>query len=192
MRELRQSTGISLRRTAELSGWNKSHLSRVECGSTKPSLPLIEWYDGQFGAGNTLIVRFRELADSGPIDQVTGTPNDHDPRDACALVAETVPDGTLVRPGALVRKTWTLRNTGPVNWRGRWLSRLGMPERASWLRCPTRVPVPDIGPGGEALIELDVTTPHRPGACVAYFTLTDLDGRPYLPESLRCSLYVAG
>lgn len=190
MRELRQSTGISLRRAAELSGWNKSHLSRVECGSTKPSLPLIEWYDGQFGAGNALIVLFRE--GDGRTPPVTGTPSDHDPRDACALVAETMPDGTLVRPGALLRKTWTLRNTGPVNWRGRWITRQGMPERASWLRCPTRVPVPDIGPGGEALIELDLTTPHRPGVCVAYFALTDLDGRLYLADPLRCSLYVAG
>src|SRR5215472_8583086 len=85
MRELRLSTGISLRRAAELSGWNKSHLSRVECGSTKPSLPLIEWYDGQFGAGNALIVRYRELAGGGRIDRVPGVPGDHDDRDTCAL-----------------------------------------------------------------------------------------------------------
>lgn len=191
MREIRQSAGISLRRAAELSGWNKSHLSRVECGSTKPTLPLVEWYDGQFGAGNALIVRYRELAAAAVAPRI-GTPGDHDPRDRCALVAETLPDGTLVRPGVVVRKTWTLRNTGQVNWRGRWLSRQGVPERASWLRCPARVPVPDIGPGGEALIELDLTTPHRPGACVAHFALTDVHGRPYLPNALHCSLYVAG
>lgn len=192
MRELRQSTGISLRRAAELSGWNKSHLSRVECGSTKPSLPLIEWYDGQFGAGNALIGRFRELTGTGRTDRMAGLPGDHDWRDACALVAETVADGTLVRPGVLLRKTWTLRNTGPVNWRGRWVTRQDVPSTAGWLRCPTRVPVPDTGPGGEALIELDLTAPRRPGACVARFALTDLHGRPYLAAPLRCSLYVAG
>lgn len=192
MRELRLATGISLRRAAELSGWNKSHLSRVECGSTTPSLPLIEWYDGQFGAGNSLIVLFHELADGKRFHGVAGSPDDHDPRDACTLVAETMPDGTLVRPGAVLRKTWTLRNTGPVNWRGRWLTRQGVPARESWLRCPTRVPVPDTGPGGEALIELHLTTPHRPGACVAHFALTDLHGRPYPANRLRCSLYVAG
>lgn len=192
MRELRQSTGISLRRAAELSGWNKNHLSRVECGSTKPSLPLIEWYDGQFGAGNALIVRYRELAGAARIDRATGIPGDHDPRDSCALVAETLPDGTLVRPGVLLRKTWTLRNTGPVNWRGRWLTRQDVPSTAGWLRCPTRVPVPDTGLGGEALIELDLTTPHRVGACVATFALTDRYGRPYLSQSWRCGLYVAG
>jgi hypothetical protein len=175
MRELRRSAGISLRRAAELSGWNKSHLggmggemdlSRVESGSTKPSLPLIEWYDDQFGAAN--------------------------PKDTCALVAQTMPDGTLVRPDHVVRKTWTLRNTGPVPWRDRWLTRQHSPNVA--LRCPTRVPVPDTGSGGVALIELDVTTPRSSGPCVAYFRLTDVAGRLYFPDPavppLRCSLYV--
>jgi hypothetical protein len=124
---------------------------------------------------------------------MTANTGDHDLRDACALVAETIPDGTLVRPMALVRKTWTLRNTGRVNWRGRWLTRQDpIPEQADRLHCPTRVPVPDSGPGGEALIELDLTTPRRAGACVAHFALTDLHGRPYLPVSLHCMLYVAG
>src|SRR5882724_602153 len=156
MREVRQSTGISLRRAAELSGWHKSHLggmagvmrlSMVESGSTKPGLPA---------------------------------PLDHDQRDTCALVAQTMPDGTLVRPDHVVRKTWTLRNTGPVPWRNRWLSRQDTPTIA--LRCPTRVPVPDTGSGGVALIELDVTAPSDSGPCVAYFRLTDVAGRLYFPD----------
>jgi hypothetical protein len=202
MRDLRQTGGISLRRAATLSGWNKSHLSRVENGSVKPSLRLVEWYDTQFGDGDTLVGQYRELDDGQPFGngRVTRPPDgsvpaDHDPRDDCALVAETVPDGTLVRPGTVLRKTWTLRNTGSVNWRGRWLTRQVAPDAPGRLRCPTRVPVPDIGPGGEALIELDVTTPNSVGACVAYFTLTDVDGRPYFPDPaihpLHCSLYVS-
>jgi hypothetical protein len=203
MREIRQSGGISLRRAAILSGRNKSHLSRVENGLVKPSLHLVEWYDAQFGDGNSLVGQYRDLDDPAPVAGTGDTrppdgsvPADHDTRDGCALVAETMPDGTVVRPGTVLRKTWTLRNTGSVNWRGRWLTRqhtdTAEPGR---LRCPTRVPVPDIGPGGEALIELDVTTPNHVGTCVAYFMLTDVDGRPYFPDPaiqpLHCSLYVS-
>ena len=175
MREVRHSIGISLRRAAQLSGWNKSQLSSAESGSTMPILPLAEWYDDQFGA-----------------DELTALPPDHHPMDTCALVAQTVPDRTLVRPDHVVRKTWTLRNTGPVPWRNRWLTRQDTPNPA--LRCPTRVPVPDTGSGGVALIELDVTAPKNSGPCVAYFRLTDVAGRLYFPDPavppLRCSLYV--
>jgi hypothetical protein len=170
MREVRQSIGISRHRAAHLSGWHKIHPSSVESDSTMPTPPLAQWYDDQFG----------EL------------PPDHHPMDTCALVAQTVPDRTLVRPDHVVRKTWTLRNTGPVPWRNRWLTRQDTPNAA--LRCPTRVPVPDTGSGGVALIELDVTAPKDSGPCIAYFRLTDVAGRWYFPDPavppLHCSLYV--
>jgi hypothetical protein len=166
MREIRQATGISLRHAAELSCWHKNHLGGM----------VGEMYLSRVESGST----------NGP------TPPDHDPRDTCALVAQTMPDGTLVRPDHVVRKTWTLRNTGPVPWRDRWLTKQHTPNVA--LRCPTRVPVPDTGSGGVALIELDVTTPRSGGPCVAYFRLTDVVGRLYFPDPavppLRCSLYV--
>jgi hypothetical protein len=44
--------------------------------------------------------------------KLLAAPLDHDPRDAWALVAQTMPDGTPVRPDHVVRKTWVLRNTG--------------------------------------------------------------------------------
>jgi hypothetical protein len=157
-------------------------------------------YDDQLDADQDLIVRYREhsepvqdrgLAEAPPAGGGP-MPPDHDPRDTCALVAETAPDGTLVRPDHVVRKTWTLRNTGPVPWRDRWLTRQNTPNLA--LRCPTRVPVPDTGSGGVALIELDVTTPKSSGPCVAYFRLTDVAGRLYFPDPaippLRCGWYV--
>lgn len=181
-----------------MSGWHKSHLSRVESGSTKPSPSLVQWYDDQFGAGQELIARYREHSVPARAERPLvppaseSAPLDHDPRDTCALVAQTMPDGTLVRPDHVVRKTWTLRNTGPVPWRNRWLSRQDTPNVAP--RCPTRVPVPDTGSGGVALIELDVTAPRNSGPCVAYFRLTDVAGRLYFPDPavppLRCSLYV--
>jgi transcriptional regulator with XRE-family HTH domain len=61
MRELRESAGVSLTWSAQSSGWSKSHLSRVEQGATRPSLPLIEWYDAAFGARGALVHQYLEL-----------------------------------------------------------------------------------------------------------------------------------
>jgi transcriptional regulator with XRE-family HTH domain len=201
MRELRTSGGLSLGRTAELSGWNKSHLSRVESGATRPSLQLIEWYDRQFGAGDVLVHQFQMVTESVRVDRdrslrdarevpaqrVTfaaggSVPADHHECDDCQLVAETVPDGTLLAPGAVVHKTWTLRNAGSVDWTGRWLTRQGTPGLPGWIRCASRLAVPDVGPGGEVTVGVDMTMPGYTGACIAYFKLTDAEGRPYFPD----------
>lgn len=214
MRELRTCSGLSLSRTAELSGWNKSHLSRVESGATRPSLQLIEWYDTQFGANDVLVQQFRMATESVRADRdrtlrdarqapplraafVAGgsVPVDHHALDDCALVGETVPDGSLLRPGETVHKTWTLRNDGPVYWTDRFLTRQGGPGLPGWVRCESRIAVPDVAPGGEVTVGVDMTMPDYTGACIAYFKLTDAEGRPYFPDPevrpLHASFYVS-
>lgn len=213
MRELRVSGGLSLSRVAELSGWTKSHLSRVESGATKPSLPLIEWYDRQFGAADALVRQFHTLTDSVRLDRERtlrdsrlaprpelvfaaggSVPADHDERDECLLVAETVPDGSRLRPDETVRKTWTLRNAGATAWLDRWLTRQGSPGVPGWVRCVPRIPVPPTVPGADVIIAVEMTMPRYTGACVAYFKLTDAAGRPYFPDThirpLHASFYV--
>jgi transcriptional regulator with XRE-family HTH domain len=215
MRELRTAGGLSLGRTAELSGWNKSHLSRVESGATKPSMQLIEWYDRQFGAGDALVHQFRMLSESVRADRdrtlrdtrqvpqphtvfVAGgsVPVDHDERDNSVLVGETIPDGTLLRPGETVHKTWTLRNAGAAPWVNRWMSRQGTPGLPGWIRSADRIRLPDAEPGEEVTFGLDLTMPAYTGACIAYFKQTDAEGRPYFPglamRPLHASFYVTG
>ena len=213
MRELRTAGGLSLGRTAELSGWNKGHLSRVESGATKPSLQLIEWYDRQFGAGDVLVHQFRMISESVREDRdrtlrdarlvpephlvfVAGgsVPVDHHEADNSVLVGETIPDGTQLSPGETVLKTWTLRNAGTVPWVGRWMSRQGTPGLPGWIRSADRIRLPDAGPGDEVTFGLELTMPGYTGACIAYFKQTDAEGRPYFPGSavrpLHASFYV--
>lgn len=204
MRELRESHGASLAHAAEESGWSKGHLSRVERGITKPSLSLVCWYDGTFGAGDALVRQFLELEEATRVDRLRtlqhardghppaagGTvPIDFDARDLCELVAETVPDGTTVRPGSGFAKTWIVRNIGPARWTRRWLTRQGRPGVPGWLESPRRVLVPDTDPGQQVAIAVNLRASSWLGSTVAYFKMTDDAGRPYFPARDDCPLY---
>ncbi|MFE9656445.1 NBR1-Ig-like domain-containing protein [Micromonospora sp. NPDC006431] len=215
MRELRESAETSLTRAADLSGWGKGHLSRVERGLTKPSRGLVEWYDATFGAGQALLGQFLDLEAAVRVGRETSlrdarlrhlggvacfpavaggsVPVDHDPADCCLLMAEDPPDGTVVSVGQAFDKTWTVRNVGPVPWRGRWLTRQGAPGVAGWLQSPIRVRFGEVDPGAEAVIRVRLRAPHVEAACTAYFKITDATGRLYYPGSqslpLHCTIY---
>lgn len=208
MRELREARGLSLIRSAESSGWSKGHLSRVERGITKPSLPLVRWYDEAFGAGDALVRQFLQLEEAARADRLLtlqharaggGTPVpsaeggvvpvDFDPRDRCLLVAETVPDGSAVCVGAAFVKTWTVHNRGPARWARRWLTRQGAPGVPGWLDSPRQVLVPDTEPGRQATIAVAMRASSWPGSSVAYFKMTDASGRLYFPATDACPLY---
>lgn len=208
MRELRESRGVSLVRSAERSGWSKGHLSRVERGLTKPSLPLVHWYDGTFGAGEALVRQFLQLEEATredrlltlqharavngpPVPSAEGgtVPLDFDPRDLCLLVAETVPDGTEVPAGTGFVKTWTVHNRGSARWSRRWLTRQGTPGVPGWLDSPRRVLVPDTEPGQQVTIRVTMRASSWTGSSVAYFKMTDAAGRLYFPAPGDCPLY---
>jgi transcriptional regulator with XRE-family HTH domain len=207
MRELREARGVSLAGSAERSGWSKGHLSRVERGITKPSLSLVRWYDGNFGAEDALVRQFLQLEEATREDRLRtlqhtrpghpaltaagGTvPADFDPRDLCLLVTETVPDGTSVRAGSGFAKTWTVRNGGPARWARRWLTRQGgTPGVPGWLDSPRQVLVPDTEPGQQVTIAVSMRASSWPGSSVAYFKMTDAAGRLYFPATDDCPLY---
>ncbi len=220
MRELRQGVGVSLGEAAEASGWGKSHLSRVERGFTKPSRSLVTWYDSTFGAGGAVLQQLADLEEAVRIDREVSrsdqrdnlrrvscpgggpagsgfanggsVPAAYDARDRSVLVAETVPDGTIMPAGATFAKTWTVRNAGPVPWRQRWPTRQGRPGVPGWLRSPVRVEVGDVRPGASVVIKVELTCPDVARSSAAYFKMTDQDGRPYLPtaEPLHCTVTV--
>jgi transcriptional regulator with XRE-family HTH domain len=211
MRELREASGTTLRGTAQLSGWDKGHLSRVERGLTKPGADLVAWYDARFGARQALVRQFTELEESVRSDRrltrrderrragreagepvpaagsAAGSaaggsvPADFDPDDRSVLVSETVPDGTIVDPGSAFTKAWTVRNAGTADWHGRWLTRQGDPGVPGWLASPRQVPVPDTPAGALVTVSVELTSPRLAGSFTAYFKMTDSDGRPYFP-----------
>lgn len=213
MRELRGSAGASLRNCAELSGWDKGHLSRVERGSIRPSHQLVEWYDVTFGAAGALVHQFRDLRDAVRQDQETtlrdarvrrqcqsgavatapvvangSVPTDFDPADRSVLISENPPGGALVAPGQPFCKTWTIRNAGAVPWRNRWLTRMGAPGVPGWLHSPRCIQLPDTEPGAEVTITVSMRPSGTSGAATAYFKITDSAGRLYFPGAASLPL----
>jgi transcriptional regulator with XRE-family HTH domain len=203
MREVRDAAGITLRTAAARSGWDKGHLSRVERGLVKPSRQLVAWYDEAYGVCGGLVHQFAELEESVRLDRARSlrdrreaarpgpggsVPEDYDPRDRSLLHTENVPDGSLMAPGEVFEKAWTLHNDGPVAWTGRWLSRQAG-TGPGWLRSERRVQVPDTPAGGLVTIHMAFTSPAAAGSSIAYFKMTDGDGRPYFPSPHVSPLY---
>jgi len=85
----------------------------------------------------------------------------------------TIPDGTIVPPGAKFTKVWRMRNEGTNPW----------PENTSLIfvsgdRISTveSVALPHVGPNCEIEIAVDLVAPSAPGRYVSYWRLASPEG----------------
>lgn len=124
------------------------------------------------------------------------------------LADVTIPDGTVMTPGARFTKTWEVQNVGTVTWESRVLrcmdDELFVSRRSASggeepvlvtdrMRPSTPIiPVPYTEPGGIVRISVDFEAPHLPGTCVSYWKSFFADGTPCFPEStgLTCKVRV--
>lgn len=103
------------------------------------------------------------------------------PGDRSTFVSDLdVPDGTPVRAGGRIVKTWALRNSGTVPWTGRYLRRAASfgPDECV---TPAEVPIPATQPGEEVRVSVDVRMPSTPGYHQVYWKMVDATGRLMLP-----------
>ncbi|WP_170026412.1 NBR1-Ig-like domain-containing protein [Actinomadura oligospora] len=98
--------------------------------------------------------------------------------DAAAFVDDiTLRDCTQVGTNQTVVKIWRIRNTGALYWRGYSLRRLGLPQKPDDCRTKNRVPINTTRPGDKVDIRVEITTPKKPGFCIARFKMLDSAGR---------------
>lgn len=72
----------------------------------------------------------------------------------------TIPDGTVLRPGAAFTKTWSVRNAGGCAWgEGFALRQVGGDD----MRAAAAVPVAPAAPGETAEVSARLTAPDAPG-----------------------------
>jgi transcriptional regulator with XRE-family HTH domain len=211
MRELRQGAGVPITALAEASGWAKSTLSRVEIGKDAPGLELVEYYDRRFGGDGLLLSLYAELlferreiqhrrrASRRPLagsarDPAADEGEAHlvgDGRDRSEFVADvTIPDGTVLKPGAEFVKVWEIRNVGEVAWRGRSLTRLGAIVGAALPYSPPRVPIPDTEPGQSVRIAVPMRSQRAEGTAEIHWKMTDECGRLCFPDRYPDGLVV--
>lgn len=92
----------------------------------------------------------------------------------------TFPDGTTVFPGAVLRKTWRIRNDGNEAWpEGVALVSAGGDDLLSHV-SESSIPVPPVvSAGDEFEISVQLTVPDAAGRYVAYFRLCTAEGSAF-------------
>ncbi len=93
----------------------------------------------------------------------------------------SVPDCTIIAPGAVFTKTWEIRNTGTTTWD----SRYHWHFEAGAALGPTRaVAAPSaVAPGATAVFSVRMAAPSRPHAYIGYWQMTGPTGAVFGAQS---------
>ncbi len=194
MQKLRLVNGWTGKQVAESFGCSPSHISRVEQGS-KPSRELVQFYEDTFQADGMLLSLF-EVAEHAP-EQERRRAGGHRPGlkrsipgDASTFVGDTIPHGSLMKPGQMFEKTWRIKNSGTVSWQGRRLERQGPLTGPGLITSPRFTDIPDAEPGEIVEIAAQLKAPTYDCSSIAYFKMVDTKGRLCFPDSYQLGLDV--
>lgn len=199
LRHLREAWGVTLTQTAQQLGVSKAHLSNIERGRDRPSAKIIGYYDRHYDGRGQAWGLFEALITEGlapqrlPLDQQPDYPI---PGDALTFVAHiTIPDGTVMAPQQMFEKTWRIRNSGTVPWKGRWLARDGVLTGNESPFSPPKILIANTSPGQEIDITVPMQAQPRRGASQVHWKMVDSQGWEYFPDhddfGLTVSLMVA-
>jgi transcriptional regulator with XRE-family HTH domain len=194
MQKQRIANGWSGKQVAAAFGCSPSHISRVEQGS-KPSRELVQFYEDTFQADGLLLSLF-EVAEHAP-EQERRRAGGHRPRlhraipgDASAFVGDTVPHGTLMKPGQAFEQIWRIRNTGQVAWQGRKLERQGPLTGPGLITSLRFVDIASTAPGEVVAITAPLKAPTYDCSSIAYFKTVDEKGTLCFPDAYQLGLDV--
>jgi transcriptional regulator with XRE-family HTH domain len=194
MQKLREVTFWSVKDTAKAFGCSASHISRVEHGSM-PSRELVQFYEDTFG-GEGLLMSQYEVAIAAP-ERDRRRAGGHRPRlnkaipgDASTFVDDTIPHGTLMKPGQVFLKTWRIRNSGTVPWTDRQLERQGPITGPGLITSPRYIPILATEPGAVVAITAPLKAPTYDSASLAHFKMVGADGQLCFPDSYMFGLDV--
>lgn len=111
--------------------------------------------------------------------EVVAAPDPGSGQDNAKLVAHvTIPNGAEFAPGASIRKTWAIRNTGTTIWDdGYDLVHVGGDD----LDGPGSVQIPAAEPGDEIKVTVDLVAPPTPGPSMSRWRLRNPDGKLFGP-----------
>ena len=195
MRGLRRTKGLTVTETAVAFGCSASHISRVELGENRPSRALVCFYEERFEGDGMLLSLFETVdhAAEQARRRAAGsraTVVRAEPGDASTFIADTIPDGTVMAPGELFVKSWTIRNSGTVPWLGRRLERQGPLIGPGLIVSPASVEIEDTPPEETVTIWVGLRAPGFPCSSIAYFKMVSGDAYLCFPDSYEIGLEV--
>jgi hypothetical protein len=92
------------------------------------------------------------------------------------LLDLTIPDGTAVNPGALIEKSWQVRNDGSCTWSRGYSIRL---DSGNPLGILLRHPLPAAQGGEPVELNVQFTAPDEPGSYRSAWRAHDFGGEPF-------------
>ena len=196
MQKARLVHGWTGKQTARAFGVSQSHITRVEQGSTAtPTRELVSFYDETFEQDG-LLTSLYEIVISTP-EQLRRKTHGKPRRtlraiegDASTFLSDTIPNGSLMRPGAVFPKTWEIQNSGTVAWVDRYLERQGPITGPGLITSPRLVRIPDTLPGATARIDAILKAPTYDCTSIAYFKMVDRGLNLCFPDTYQLGLEV--
>lgn len=88
----------------------------------------------------------------------------------------SIPDGTVVRPGEVMEKSWQVRNEGSCTWSRGYSIRL---EDGLALGVRTQHPLPEARGGETVELKVQFTAPEEPGRYRSSWRAVDIGGEPF-------------
>ena len=160
-----------------------------------PSRELVQFYEDTFGADGLLLSQF-EVAIHAPEQsrrRVVGRRPQvvrACPGDTSVFVDDTIPHGTLMKPGAIFVKSWRIKNSGNVPWVDRQLERQGPLTGPGLITSPRYIPLQDTPPDEIVRISMPLKAPTYDCTSIAYFKMVDAQGNLCFPDSYSLGLDV--
>jgi transcriptional regulator with XRE-family HTH domain len=208
MRQLRKRAGLALREAAALAACSPGHLSNVEHAKTFASEPLVLALDVQYRANGLLLslyeellgerrrreyrnaltrrgASFERLPEAGASE--VWTPAQRAklplPGDASEFEGDVLaPIGVILERGSYFVKSWRLRNSGSVEWRDRFLQRVGPSAAATLVASESAVPISYTAPGDSVTVSVRCRAQWVESTSVAHFKMVFADGRLCWPD----------
>lgn len=97
--------------------------------------------------------------------------------DRAAFVSETIPDGTIVKPGEQLQKTWRLRNAGDCTWNTGYS--LVFKEGDQMSAASPQPLSSNVAPGGELELKAGLVAPTTAGTYRGEWMLVNAAGQEF-------------
>jgi Ig-like domain from next to BRCA1 gene len=102
----------------------------------------------------------------------------------------TVPDGSIFQIGEEFIKTWEIRNTGSVEWKSRWLRRIGACRGVGLIQSPEKARIPDTKPGQIVQVSVKLKAPVLETTTTAFWKMIHADGQLCFPDRYAYGVFV--
>jgi hypothetical protein len=147
--------------------------------SATPVTPSPTFDATQTAAAQTAIAMLTQVADLTPTQTVQATATQAAPGptgDNAAFVADvTIPDGTVISPGAAFTKTWRLQNAGTTTWTASYSLAFISGEQMGTI---TSVPISQsVAPGAQIDVSVDMVAPNNVGSYQGYWKMKNGSGQ---------------